>query len=507
MDNSTNDPRQGMAPDPEPATEGSDGDKPENTGFQQDQPPVETTTDSSGTDDPSLASVESKDQAPALPAEEPRTEEAGTGNNFVPDLGAIADQGTGNEGPPLSSSPPSPPPRNNSKRRLATALGLILLLVGFSSGALIIFQKQRTAKQPAETFQQETPDALVGGNCDQSSVDVCQREPYRCSNTSSTSGGYSVICGDYDSGVRVSPTVGSCTVDENGQGVVQMSVSVTNSSSSVARITFTKGKCICDQPCGDTTDPEIGAGFCVCHNCQADGIETATLFPNQSSSVSVSAPLSTGDCGSAQLDVDVDANGCNPWEISYLLWLSGKELSECAAATPTPTPTGALTPTPTSTLTPTPTPTVTPTPTLTPTPTGTPPPCDGECLDLVPYVTEGSSWATVSPESYSQLEPGDELKFVVTGQTQCPDISLGCASGPTKARFRILVDGNLAPVSEWCTGTGNTTDTNEEWCETTNLAPIPTTAGTLHYYVSYVLPSVSNYRVEAMIYCPAIGWK
>lgn len=179
-----------------------------------------------------------------------------------------------------------------------------------------------------------------------------------------------------------------------------------------------------------------------------------------------------------------------------------------ATRTPTPTPTRTPTPTSTPTRTPTPTntPTRTPTPTrtLTPTPTSTPtltptptPPCTGDCLQLTAY---NADWQPLPVADLSSLDPGQQVYFSVNGITSA--CTLNCPDGPTKGRFRIAVDDRI--VTDYCTGSGLTLV--GDWCESTASTPVTPAVGTA-YYASFTIPSLSRFRVEAMVYCVDLGWR
>jgi len=83
-----------------------------------------------------------------------------------------------------------------------------------------------------------------------------------------------------------------------------------------------------------------------------------------------------------------------------------------------------------------------------------------------------SLWQEISQEQLSSLRPGDQVYFSVLGSSTTID----------KARFRI---------------------NNGEWQETTNKKE-----GTEEFYINYTIPSgVTNFRVEAEVHHPTLGWK
>ena len=132
--------------------------------------------------------------------------------------------------------------------------------------------------------------------------------------------------------------------------------------------------------------------------------------------------------------------------------------------TPTPEPTPTPTPTPTVTLTPTPTPSITPTPTFSPTPTPTP---VYECKRLKAY---DEDWQEIA--DLSTISVGDTVYFLVEGL--CEE-----TQGVTDARFRIN-------EGEWLEPTG------QKWG---------------HFYLEYTMPAAGSYKIEAMVYNPALGWR
>lgn len=104
-------------------------------------------------------------------------------------------------------------------------------------------------------------------------------------------------------------------------------------------------------------------------------------------------------------------------------------------------------------------------PTNTPTPTPTPD-YDCNCLQLRMYDQE---WNLIT--DYGQLEPGDQVYLLVTGETGHP-------SGITKARFRV-----------------NT----QAWQESEQRHQG-------NFYWNFEIPDYGDYSVEAEVYNPALGW-
>jgi hypothetical protein len=127
-----------------------------------------------------------------------------------------------------------------------------------------------------------------------------------------------------------------------------------------------------------------------------------------------------------------------------------KTISLATSPTPTPSPTNTPTPTPTSTPTPTPTPVY-----------------ECNCLTLKMYDWD---WELIT--DYSQLEPGDEVYLLVTGETDHP-------LGITKARFRV----------------------NEQpWQESQQRHQ-----GNIYW--EFEIADYGDYSVEAQVYNPGLGWR
>ncbi len=129
--------------------------------------------------------------------------------------------------------------------------------------------------------------------------------------------------------------------------------------------------------------------------------------------------------------------------------------SRACDLTPSPTPT------PTGIITPTPTPTPTPTGIITPTPE-----YRLNCQQLKAY---DQDW---QEKDLSDLSVGKTVYFLVQGSCDEPQ-------GITDARFRI---------------------NNGEWLK-------PTDRKGNHFYLKYEITSAGSYKVEAIVYNPALGWR
>ena len=142
--------------------------------------------------------------------------------------------------------------------------------------------------------------------------------------------------------------------------------------------------------------------------------------------------------------------------------------------TPTPTPTPSSTPTPTSPPGSTPSPTST-LPSSTPSPTPTipisiTPTISAQCSQVIAYDT---NWNQLSQSELSSLQPGDSVRFAVSGTTNSGSFD--------KARFSI--NGQLQP-------------------ETSTLKP-----GGNEFYIEYTVPEgIVDFVIDGEIYHSDLGW-
>jgi len=233
-------------------------------------------------------------------------------------------------------------PKGSSKKTkvILATLGVLLLIATLPAAVYLIKQRQEIRKEAAETPLQSNS---IGGTCE-SKPTVCQEPPKSCSNISSASGGYEINCAGHNPALIVSEVSGQCDLDENNNGLVKMSVNLTNNTQEHMTVGITTHKCACEEPCGDNYDPDIGNNYCVCWmsatgGCQSE-FEEKELAPKDQNGSTVAVNLEiflpVGDCGSVQMDADVgivkigsSEVNCNPWENSWVLWLSGKPIEEC----------------------------------------------------------------------------------------------------------------------------------------------------------------------------------